>query len=87
MNASLMLLGNDGVGHMDGWGGGWMWLWGLLMMVGVVLAVVWLVRSVARNQPLRSDAGTDRARAILAERYARGELTTEEYQERIDHLT
>jgi hypothetical protein len=28
----------------------------------------------------------NRAREILAERYARGELTTEEYRERLEHL-
>jgi hypothetical protein len=36
------------------------------------------------QQPTRDPA--DRAREILAERYARGELTTEEYRERLEHL-
>jgi uncharacterized membrane protein len=30
--------------------------------------------------------GHDRVREILAERYARGELTHEEYLERLEHL-
>lgn len=32
------------------------------------------------------EAALDRARAILHERYARGEISTEEYRERIDNL-
>ena len=33
----------DGWGHMDGWGGGWMWLWGTLMMfswVAIIAAAI-----------------------------------------------
>ncbi len=80
---------SDGWGHMGGWGGGWMWLSGLAMMVLFVVLIVWLVRatgagtSVPRG-PERSP--TDRAREILAERYARGELSTDEYRERVSEL-
>ena len=74
---------NDGWGHMDGWGGGWMWLWGTLMMlswVAIIAAAVWLFsRSRDGSQP-------SRAREILDERYARGELTSEEYRERLEQL-
>jgi putative membrane protein len=69
--------------HMSGWGGGWMWLWGTLMMltwVALIAAAVWFL---ARS--LGSGRG-GRAREILEERYARGELTTEEYRERLDQL-
>jgi putative membrane protein len=70
-------------GHMSGWGGGWMWLWGTLMMltwVALIAAAVWVVaRSLGGNRP-------DRARDILDERYARGELSTEDYRERLDQL-
>ena len=83
---SLQVLGDTHVGHMDGWGDGWMWLWGALMMAIVAVAIVLLVRAAARNPRGSSPTGEDRARAILAERYARGELTTEEYRERLDHL-
>lgn len=37
------------------------------------------------SSPTRPDPN-DRAREILAERYARGELTTEEYRERVEQL-
>lgn len=74
----------DGWGdHMDGWGGGRMWLWGTLMMltwVAIIAAAVWLV---TRS---RSTDRSSRAREILEERYARGELATEEYRERLDQL-
>lgn len=70
-----------------GWGGGGgMWLWGGLMMlfwVALVAAVVWFVAT--RSGP-RPTAPADRAREILAERYARGEITGEEYRERLDTL-
>lgn len=81
------LLANDhGWRHMDGWGGGWMWIWGLAMMALFVLLVVWLVRSITgSSRPERTDPA-ERARSILSERYARGELTTEEYRERLDEL-
>ena len=78
---------NDGWGHMNGWDGGWMWLWGTLMMlswVAIIAAAIWFV-SGARDRT--STPGGTRARQILNERYAHGELTTDEYRERLDHLT
>ena len=75
-------------GHM-GWGGGWwMVIWGTLMMVGLVVLIVWLVR----NTGWSGSAGTSgedplaSARRILGERYARGELSTEEYRDRVEQL-
>jgi putative membrane protein len=88
MNGSLLMQSNDGFGHMDGWGGGWMWVWGTLMTFATVLAIVWLVRIVAgRSEGPNTPSDMQRARSILAERYARGELTTEEYRERLEQLT
>jgi putative membrane protein len=70
-----------------GWGGaGWMWLWGGLMMlfwVALVAAVVWFV---ATRSGARPAGPADRAREILAERYARGDITGDEYRERLDTL-
>ena len=43
----------------------------------------WLVvRTVQRRQP----GPHDRARDILAERFARGDISSEEYRERLDRL-
>ena len=76
---------SDGWGHMDGWGGGWMWLWGTLMMfswVAIIAAAIWLLsrsRDTTGSRP-------SRAKEILEERYASGELSTDEYRERLEHL-
>ena len=81
------LFANDhGWRHMDGWGGGWMWLWGVAMFVVFVVLIVWLVRSIAGSSRPEGADSSDRAQAILAERYARGELSTEEYRERLNEL-
>lgn len=73
----------DGWNHMDGWGGGWMWLWGSLMMLSwvvIIAAAVWFLgRRRDRDRP-------SPARDALDERYASGELSTEEYRERREHL-
>ena len=79
-----------------GMGFGWMWLFGLLIIVGVALLVVVVVRAVGggitRDGPAAPGSGpsagsaSSAARRVLDERYARGELSTEEYQERIRTL-
>jgi putative membrane protein len=51
--------------------------------IALVTLGVWLV--MRRMRP--SDAsGLDSARRILAERYARGEISGDEYRERMDQL-
>jgi len=80
----------DGWDHMNGWGGGWMWLWGVAMMTLFVVLIVWLIRAAGRDST--GVAGTDhrepndRAREILGERFAKGELSPEEYRERVSEL-
>jgi putative membrane protein len=72
-----------------GMGMGWMWLFWLLLLVGVVLLVVVAVRAVGGGVtgngggPVSASHRSGRAEELLGERYARGELTTEEYQERL----
>lgn len=65
---------------------GWMWAFWILLIVGAILLIVLLVRlaggGLERRNGTRSTDGS-RAREILQERYARGELTTEEYRERL----
>jgi putative membrane protein len=68
---------------MHGWDGGWMWLWGSLMMltwVVIIAAAVWLVVRASRRNGDTDD--TAEARRILDERLARGEITIEEYRDR-----
>ncbi len=76
-------------GHMNGWGGGGMWLWGVLMMALFVVLIVWLVRArtgSAGPEQSKTVEPKEQARGILAERLAKGELSTEEYRERLDAL-
>jgi putative membrane protein len=71
-----------------GWGMGWMWLFWLLLVLGVVLLAVVVVRAVGggvtrEGRSGGSQAERSQARQVLDERYARGELSTEEYRERL----
>ena len=61
-----------------GYGSAWGWFYGALVVVGLVLLIVVVVRLVGGG--MQRD-GTP-ARRLLDERYARGEISTEEYQER-----
>ena len=47
------------------------------------MAIVWFVRPAWRR---REPGRHDRAKEILAERYASGDLTSEEYRERLAQL-
>ena len=79
---------NDGWdGHMGSGGGWWMLIWGTLMMSGLVIFATWALRTTTK--PARGDGSSDPldpARRILAERFARGEISADEYRESIDHL-
>lgn len=71
--------------HMGGWGVLWGWLFLALMMVGLVVLVVVLVRLLG-DRGQRPDyvppPDRSRAREVLDERYARGEIDHAEYDER-----
>ena len=77
-------------------GGGWMWVFGVLTMVAVLVLiglVVWAVIAVTNRQgPGAAEAspvetgGRTRTRQVLDERYARGEMDSEEYTERLHTL-
>jgi len=67
-------------------GGGWGWLWGLIVLLGWVAVIATVVWFVVRSTRPGERSGVDRAREVLAERYARGELTTQEYRERLEQL-
>jgi putative membrane protein len=84
MDAAMYALVLGGYGnHMHGDSWGWMWILGLVFVLVVAFAAVAVVLLLARgSQPHRGHG----AREILAERYARGELSTEEYHERLEGL-
>ncbi|MEY9776189.1 SHOCT domain-containing protein [Arthrobacter sp. MW3 TE3886] len=79
------------------WGYGmnmaWMWMWGILLLIGIALLVVVAVRMFAgggshsgMQGPQGPYPGRSRARQILDERFARGELTAEQYREQLKVL-
>ncbi|MFJ5978502.1 SHOCT domain-containing protein [Pseudarthrobacter oxydans] len=71
-----------GYGSNMGW---MMWLWGVLLLVAVRLSGTG--RTPERHPEPRQlpgpEAGRTRAQQILDERFARGELSEEEYRERL----
>ena len=77
--------------------GGWVLMITLMVLfwVAIAAAVVWLVRSTQRSAPHpypppqlppAPPAPIDPARRILDERFARGEISEEEYRHRRDVL-
>ena len=87
-----MMGGGFGMGDL------WIWLWGGLLLVGVALLAILAVRGLAGgidrgpgppaevgDTVLGNRRGPDRSRAreILDERFAQGDLTSEEYRERL----
>jgi putative membrane protein len=67
--------------HVDHHGHWWL-PFGLFWLVALGLLTWFVVRTTRRHER----TGVDRAADILAERYARGELTHDEYRERLGHL-
>jgi putative membrane protein len=73
----------------DGWdygSEGWWWIGRVLMILVWFVLLAVLFRWVFWRGPRWHPSGMDRARDILAERYARGEISSEEYHERLEHL-
>lgn len=72
-------------GYPDmGWG---VWLpWLLLVLIGIGILIVVVVRYAARPGSSESAPTASDARRILQERYARGEIDTDEFTERMRTL-
>jgi len=76
-----MMTGYGGYGLIGGWG----IFFNIIILIGIVVLIVWVVKQFTRSNDatLHSSASLDQplsARDILDMRYARGELTREEYQ-------
>ena len=97
-NVAILTPGDGGPwdGNYDGeW---WWWVIRPLTFVLTILVIAFIIRFVVfggfrgfggprRGGPDRDEpSGIDRARDILAERYARGEISSEEYRGRLDQL-
>jgi putative membrane protein len=68
---------------------GWVWLWPLVpliwILVFILIARLFFWRRRGPWHPCHHDP-TAQARAVLAERYARGEISHDEYNDRLGHL-
>lgn len=87
MQILLAVAGGPGPWGSDwagGWGGPW-WLLFPLFWILVIGTVIWLVAR-NRRQESSSTSSVERASEILAARYARGEIDTDEYHQRLDVL-
>lgn len=72
--------------------GGWGWIWMLVSMLvfwGLLIgAIVLVVRSLAHARPTSPTPGSPTASAeqVLAERFARGDIDSDEYRQRLQTL-
>ncbi|MFI1583815.1 SHOCT domain-containing protein [Embleya sp. NPDC020630] len=77
------------VGHMYE-DDGWTWVWGsvmMLLLIAAIVAVVWFLARGASHGRGPSEPAAPSATEVLAQRYARGEIDTDEYRERLAVLT
>lgn len=88
--ATTILTTPDTWDRADGWGDGWWWIlrpfFVLLWIVVIAFVVRFIVFRGFGGPRWRGPSGTERARDILAERFARGEISGEEYRSRLDEL-
>ncbi len=75
--------GMMGYGGMGLFGGIIGLVFNLLILVGIVLLVVWAVKRFTSNN---SSPAMQSPKEILQARYARGELTREQYQQMLSDL-
>lgn len=69
-------------GHGVFFGGGFMWLFWIL----IVAAVVFLFLSITKGGNNNTEIDRERPLEILQKRYARGEIEKEEYEQRRKEL-
>ena len=74
---------------MYGWGDGGWWMMGISSFIGllIVVALVWVIVSISRGSGASAAGGPGHARALLDERFARGEIDADEYNQRLSVLS
>ena len=70
--------------HMGGWEWGWMamgWVWMFIFWGGIIALAVWVVKRL--TQPREGGQAPDRVSPleIAKDRYARGEITREQFEQ------
>ena len=83
----MPMMGAGGVGHMHGWmwngsEASWAWIVMWLVILGIVLGGGYLLYRVLRTPSDSPDPAVEELRT----RYARGELSDEEFEERRNRL-
>lgn len=71
---------NDG--HMFMWGGGFMWIFWVLIFVGIIFLII----NITKGNTGKSFMENESPLEILKKRYARGEIDEEEYERRRKEL-
>jgi putative membrane protein len=71
------MMGYDGAG----WGGAFWMLGGLLLVIGVIVLLVWAASSVSRGSRPSQDSSRATPNEILRERFARGEISEQEFEQ------
>jgi putative membrane protein len=68
-------------GWVDGGGGFWL-LVGFLLLIALIVLVVWAVTNVSRSgRAATHDPSRPTPNEILRERFARGEITAQEFED------
>ena len=62
------------------------WFVGLIFLLLIAALIGTAIWRLIRGGRCRDRSGIDRAKDFLADRYARGELSTEDYRERLHEL-
>jgi putative membrane protein len=72
---------------MNGWGMGFGFVFWLLVLAAILAGVVWFVRSQPLAGSHRSHERRSTGLDVLEERYARGDITREEYLQKKRDIT
>ena len=65
-----------------GWSGGGFWLLiGLLLLIALIVLVVWAVTNLSRTGRATHDPSRPTPNGILRERFARGEITAQQFED------
>lgn len=71
----------DGYGG-HGWGMGMGMVWWWIIGIIIIVAIVWIVVKAMKNNTANTNVPGKSARDILKERYAKGEINKDEFEER-----